>query len=401
MPIICGAITVLKKNSYQTIEDTIPMKSKKRLFHQLVQQIKENNINYEGFVGFVDENPFLLLLRDSKKNSLLHHVSAIPEHDSPELLKNILTHLLQSSTKQFLNKRNSSGYTPLLLASAYSLGLAQILIDHGAKVTMFDSSGDTPIIVASSEGNIAVVNKIIQKNKQEAKMVRLRHTDPGRSTEMPSHYSLTPLQAAAGNGHTDIVDLLLSNGADINATRGYTLQTTARHHNLIYNTPLKLAILNLHEATALRLIANKKIKFGKKELGNRNDSMISIAMHAGLVDVVVAMWVKNQKSFHNKKGKIQKDRLPILMKACSLGKFDLITALISTGYPLREHNQNKENALDATIHFLKSCVDTKKQEALDLISMFIDQGLPLSPQSKAFLSTFDDARDRETLYSEG
>lgn len=123
------------------------------------------------------------------------------------------------------NKDNIFGITPLHWAC--SKEMAQFLIENGADINATDTNGETPLHMASGNGQIEVVSLLIEN---------------GADVNAENSYVSTPLYRAAGNGHTDVIGLLIENGALIEGSGEIT--------------PLHVAVMNCH-IKAVKLLIEK------------------------------------------------------------------------------------------------------------------------------------------------
>lgn len=99
--------------------------------------------------------------------------------------------------------RDNGGWTPLHYA-AYEghEEVCEILVEAGTKVTEVDNDGRIPLILASQEGYAKLVEKLANYNRS--------------SIDHKAHDGRTALRVAALEGHKDVVQVLLSQGADVN-----------------------------------------------------------------------------------------------------------------------------------------------------------------------------------------
>jgi ankyrin repeat protein len=144
---------------------------------------------------------------------------------------------------------------PLHIAVAQNdLSSAELLLDHGADITVTNSMGLTPLSMA--RGNHDMLEKLINKcpGQINAPEDRLMHTvlilaamernltavkfllSNGADTSIRDIFEETPLHYAAEEGHLDIVKALVEAGSDVQM-----LDTGGR-------TPLRCAQLNGHNA---------------------------------------------------------------------------------------------------------------------------------------------------------
>jgi len=99
-------------------------------------------------------------------------------------------------------KSSIDGVSALHLVSKYgSLECAILLINAGAEVDATTNDGGTPLLYASCFGNTDIVNELLRA---------------GASVNEADLEGITPLHWAA-NGHDEIVRLLISQDADVNA----------------------------------------------------------------------------------------------------------------------------------------------------------------------------------------
>lgn len=103
--------------------------------------------------------------------------------------------------------------------------IARLLLKWHARPNRRNQHGDTALRIAALHGQLATVRDLVQA---------------GAQVNMPGW---TPLIYAAFNGHTDVVDYLLRQGADVNAVSDADA------------TALMVAARNGHLETARRLLA--------------------------------------------------------------------------------------------------------------------------------------------------
>jgi ankyrin repeat protein len=89
-------------------------------------------------------------------------------------------------------------------------GIAEILLSSGASVSEQDKFGNTPLCIAVREGKLEMVRLLVS-----------------HGADVNAHYNefnLTPLHRASADGQREMVKLLLSKGAKLNVKNrdGYT-----------------------------------------------------------------------------------------------------------------------------------------------------------------------------------
>ncbi len=103
-------------------------------------------------------------------------------------------------------RRTFQNSTPLeLAAGSGQTDIAVALLDHGAIVDVqSDKYGSSPLMLASVQGNTAIVEAILAKHP---------------NLELKNHHGQTALFSVSSVGHEDIVKLLLAQGANPNTQR--------------------------------------------------------------------------------------------------------------------------------------------------------------------------------------
>jgi ankyrin repeat protein len=154
-----------------------------------------------------------------------------------------------------INVKNTDGETLLDFASQNGkLEVARFLIDHGADVDCCDQRGWTPLHTAARFSHLDVVRLLVEHSTNVHARNGIHNppllASPSRVSRFPSGHRVdvnsadyggwTPLHLASRHGHTDVVQLLLDNGADVNLQTKDLL--TPLHHASV-NGHLKVAEL--------------------------------------------------------------------------------------------------------------------------------------------------------------
>ncbi|MDT8441534.1 MAG: ankyrin repeat domain-containing protein [Desulfuromonadales bacterium] len=128
-----------------------------------------------------------------------------------------------------VNHRNAFGFSPLHAAvSGDHLAVAQYLVDHGANVNGAETPGRTPLYLAAERENLDMVRFLVDK---------------GAEVNARSERGWTPLYAAAGNNALEIARYLLEHGAEVNLTTTagtHSPLLTAAYHNHVEMVELLL-----------------------------------------------------------------------------------------------------------------------------------------------------------------
>ncbi|OON16875.1 ankyrin repeat protein, partial [Opisthorchis viverrini] len=105
-----------------------------------------------------------------------------------------------------LENQDHDAYTPLLLAAAKgNVEVTQILIEAGANIMAQEKTAKGIVYLCAETNEVDVLRLI------------LNHPKAKELIELPNIYDDTPLHIAAKNGHSEIVKLLLENGAKVSS----------------------------------------------------------------------------------------------------------------------------------------------------------------------------------------
>jgi len=263
---------------------------------QAAEEKQENSEAIANLLGTEDSETFRLKLHhpkywggealirvpivDSVGWTILHHLADLG-HD-PKMDVTIMVAHDQHLRNQLLEARTNSGETALVLAAQQGNAKAlKILIDSGANLDALTKDGKTALDCAAAAGFMEICKLLIdygadvKKSKEFCRLQRLRRQVQHQQAESVKSFAseeratLTPLMVAAAagdvaatmecltsgadieetsvdtgetafmlaasNGHCEILHILLSNGANIDATnaKGWTtLMLCARSGNV-------------------------------------------------------------------------------------------------------------------------------------------------------------------------
>lgn len=111
--------------------------------------------------------------------------------------------LLETSNNFQLNLPDENGFSPLMQAAWHGQNdCLKILLDHGANISLRNTTGCTATHFAAGQGHVECLDTLINYG----------NIDVNSQTK----FGATPLILAAKGGHIDCVNLLLENGADVN-----------------------------------------------------------------------------------------------------------------------------------------------------------------------------------------
>ncbi|XP_048255952.1 uncharacterized protein LOC124149448 [Haliotis rufescens] len=111
--------------------------------------------------------------------------------------KAIVQHLVSSSN---INTRGRNGYTPVMVAAVFGhQSVFDVLVSEQADLTLLNNHGESLLHVACRGGNKAIVQHLVSPSNINTR---------GRNAD-------TPVMVAAGKGHQNLFDLLVSKQADL------------------------------------------------------------------------------------------------------------------------------------------------------------------------------------------
>jgi ankyrin repeat protein len=158
--------------------------------------------------------------RKSYGKSTPLHAIIFWKRDHKEVTRLLLAHGAE------VNAVNAYLETPLHQAARYGFtGTAALLLEKGAAADMINDQEQTPLDIADRGGRKAVVQLLLSmhtaaKQGNLAAVTELVKTYPQLINSRDLDYK-TPLHCAAENNHLKIADLLIANGARVNACCKY------------------------------------------------------------------------------------------------------------------------------------------------------------------------------------
>lgn len=205
----------------------------------------------EEIIAFIESGDFQTIkkLIESKSLDVNYNLEIDEYFKSTPLIQaieykqtDIINYLLENNADVNL----ALGYSTPLIEAMYDEELVRKLIDLGADVNLPAKSGFTPLMASAGRNNIAIAELLIEKgadieakdddginalvyastynNEEMVKFLLEKGADANTVCEIENEHidiSPTPLMNAAYRGNTNIINMLLENGADINYTTDY------------------------------------------------------------------------------------------------------------------------------------------------------------------------------------
>lgn len=162
--------------------------------------------------------------RDSFGKSPLHAAASKNHLEVAKLL------LINSANVNALNRYKCS---PLYFAAEDGYpNMITLLVEHGANLNQADERGRTPLFMSCYKGHLKAVEQLLNLSDVQIAL-KVRNSD-----------RQTVLHAASMRNHTEIIKILLTHGAEVDAV------------DIDRNTPLILAVIKGYKQVALILLDN-------------------------------------------------------------------------------------------------------------------------------------------------
>ncbi|KAF6201816.1 hypothetical protein GE061_004211 [Apolygus lucorum] len=200
---ICGKLEILKWLQGKNINLLIACKRNKSAMYYAIEY--ENWDVVMWILNGMHDTTF------QSDENLLQHVCYKGRED-------IVAQLLNNRWKEDVNKKDSNGMTPILLAAERGhLKVAKLLVEAGADMTISSNDKFSILHLSSRYGNQSMIEWILES--EERKQIFLSSVDRTQRT---------PLHIAAEGGHLEAVKFLVKAGANM-STRSEGGQTLLHH----------------------------------------------------------------------------------------------------------------------------------------------------------------------------
>lgn len=187
-------------------------------------------------VKLLIENGADVSLQTNKSHETAFHFCAVAGNN--DVMTEMIAHISAADVGRALNKQNSIGWTPLLIACYRGhMELISTLLANHARVDVFDTEGRSALHLAAEHGFLQVcdsllTNKAFINSKARngrtalhlaamngyAHLVKFLIRDHNAMIDVLTLKKQTPLHLAAASGQMEVCKLLLELGANIDAT---------------------------------------------------------------------------------------------------------------------------------------------------------------------------------------
>ncbi|XP_067660035.1 ankyrin-3-like [Haliotis asinina] len=229
-----------------------------------------------------------LLIRDGNQNSILHLAC---KGGNIEIMKHILT-----TYSMIVNDIDFEGLTPIMLAASEGRkDMFDVLLQNGADFSHEDYSRYNILHMACRGGNVELVEHVLAQNIVE---INSRSNDGS-----------SPAMEAAYEGHTNVLELLRNEGADM---------TFVSDEN---DSILHAALDSKHMDTVKYVLTNDFVDIDSRN--NNGITAVMLAVQGGLAEIFDLMVRKGANmSFVND------DKQTILHMACEEGHSEIVKYII-------------------------------------------------------------------------
>jgi ankyrin repeat protein len=211
-----------------------------------------------------------------------------------------------------LEARGWRGQTVLMRARRAEI--AEALIDAKANITAQDDWGDTPLICAAKEGDVAVVEVLLNHVAEPQSYINLRNGN-----------GLTALHFAARLGKADVVSALVGRGADVEVRTSYaTVSEIAKSSVYPFHAGLTALMLAGRDVDTMRALLE-----AKADVNAVDDQGFTPLMHAAQGGYTTAVSI-----LHDGGAALELkncDRMTALMLAAKHGRHDTVVQLHRLG----------------------------------------------------------------------
>ncbi|GFG36261.1 hypothetical protein Cfor_08873 [Coptotermes formosanus] len=275
-----------------------------------------------------------------------HYVALAGNND---VLVEMLSHLSQTEVQKALNRQNSVGWTPLLIAChAGHMEMVNTLLNNHARVDVFDHEGRSALHLAADRGYLQVCDALLThkafiNSKSRvgrtalhlaalngfAHLVKFLVQDHNAAIDVLTLKKQTPLHLASGAGQLEVCRLLLELGADIDATDDSGQKPI---HAAAMNNYAEVAQLFLQQHPSLVMACTKD--------GN---SCAHIAAMQGSIRVIEELMKFDRQGVISARNRIT-EATPLQL-AAEGGHAEVVKALVRAGASCTDENKAGFTAL--------------------------------------------------------
>lgn len=260
-----------------------------------------------------------------------------------DVMTEMIAHISPADVSRALNKQNSIGWTPLLIACHRGhMELVSTLLSNHARVDVFDTEGRSALHLAAEHGYLQVcdallTNKAFINSKARngrtalhlaamngyAHLVKFLIRDHNAMIDVLTLKKQTPLHLASASGQIEVCKLLLELGANIDAT------------DELGQKPIHAAAQNnYNEVVQLFLQQHPNLVMATTKDGN---TCAHIAAIQGSVKVIEELMKFDRTGVISARNKLN-DSTPLQL-AAEGGHADVVRVLVRAGASCTDENR--------------------------------------------------------------
>ncbi|XP_030020883.1 serine/threonine-protein phosphatase 6 regulatory ankyrin repeat subunit A isoform X1 [Manduca sexta] len=287
------------------------------------------------------ENGADVSLQTRHNHETAFHFCAVAGNN--DVMTEMITHISTADVSRALNRQNSIGWTPLLIAcNRGHMELVSTLLSNHARVDVFDVEGRSALHLAAEHGYLQVcdallTNKAFINSKARngrtalhlaamngfAHLVKFLIRDHNAVIDVLTLKKQTPLHLAAASGQMEVCKLLLELGANIDAT------------DELGQKPIHAAAQsNYSEVVQLFLQQHPNLVMATTKDGN---TCAHIAAIQGSVKVIEELMKFDRTGVISARNKLN-DSTPLQL-AAEGGHADVVKVLVRAGASCTEENR--------------------------------------------------------------
>jgi cytohesin len=245
-------------------------------------------------------------------------------------MESLVLKLLKEKPDLIRAKDSIEGRTALHFAALNGhLGLARMLIEHGADVQAEDKEKMTPLHCACFQDSAAIPALLLQK---------------GAHVNARGMAGFTPLHLAASQGKKEVMEILLNNGADINSKTESLVPAGVNIYSLLAAAYPSADIFPLHLAAqsgspdAVRVLLKHGVDINVKD--GKGQTPIDWAVKQGRIKVTELLLDKGAQLNNS-----------LLTQAAQNGDMNMVELLLARGADVNRKNFENRTPIEKAVFF--------------------------------------------------
>lgn len=274
------------------------------------------NTDYKDFKSNITSHPVFYAARIGRLDLLQHFIEKdlidlemVDQKHSTVLMSaissvNIVKYLLSlEKVKNNINNPDKDNISPLWRACYQGdVKIVKLLVEHGADVFQQNDEGTTPFMIACAVQHLSVVKYLVENTKVDL--------------NTPTKTGMTPLFRCCSKGYFDLVEYLISKGADLSQLNLLFLLAVSRRDLKIARFLVDVGKKN-----------ETPISFDFADSGTRETALFHAFRNSDLE--MIEFLVKEDKENRIDVNKENCDGVTILWEICARGDLEMLKYLIN------------------------------------------------------------------------